>query len=385
MRNAFDMASSQPWLMLPSALDNLLAISDRLGDPAALEARLGQKLDNTRSVVIRSGVAIVPVTGPIFRYANLLTEISGATSTQILATDIRQALDNPAVKAIVLDIDSPGGVASGINELADMIYAGRLQKRIVAYVGGTGASAAYWIASAANEVVVDDTAILGSIGVVVEVTVSGDKAGSKSYEIVSRNAPNKRPDLSSEQGRAKVGETVDAMASVFEAKVARNLGVSPSRVPAMGGNGGLLVGAAAVKAGLAHRLGSLEGVISELSAKSSSAQLPPKTKPAPFVPGKQSVRALNSPLKVVAQSAEQIRIAGIMALVAPGSGFDSVVHAAVTDGLTIEAAALQLFEAGQAHEKSIRLAAAATVKAPIDRPQQYSTSAIWRSRRSPHN
>jgi hypothetical protein len=57
------------------------------------------------------------------------------------------------------------------------------------------------------------------------------------------------------------------MANVFEAKVARNLGVAPSRVPAMGGNGGLLVGAAAVKAGFAHRLGSLEGVISELSAK----------------------------------------------------------------------------------------------------------------------
>jgi len=383
MRNAFDMASSQPWLMLPSALDNLLAISDRLGDPAALEARLGQKLDNTRNVVIRSGVAIVPVTGPIFRYANLLTEISGATSTQILATDIRQALDNPAVKAIVLDIDSPGGVASGINELADMIYAGRSQKRIVAYVGGTGASAAYWIASSANEVVVDDTAILGSIGVVVEVTVTGDKAGSKSYQIVSRNAPNKRPDLSSEQGRAKVGETVDAMASVFEAKVARNLGVSPSRVPAMGGNGGLLVGAAAVKAGLAHRLGSLESVISELSTKGSAPPLPAKAKPAPFVPGKQSARALNPPVAVVAQTAEQIRVAGIMALTTPGAGFDLEVHAAINEGLSIEAAALRMFTTSQARTKSILLAAAATVKAPVDRPQQYSTSAIWRSRKSP--
>jgi ClpP class serine protease len=81
-----------------------------------------------------------------------------------------------------------------------MIYAGRSQKRIVAYVGGTGASAAYWIASSANEVVVDDTVILGSIGVLVEVTVTGDKPGSKSYEIVSHNAPNKRPDLLQSKG-----------------------------------------------------------------------------------------------------------------------------------------------------------------------------------------
>lgn len=282
MNTAFDIASSQPWLMLPDALDNLLTISERLGDPAALEARLGHKLDNTRNVAVRNGVAIIPVVGPIFRYANLLTEISGATSTQILATDIRQALDNPAVKAIVLDIDSPGGVASGINELADMIYAGRSQKRIVAYIGGTGASAAYWIASAAHEVVVDDTAIVGSIGVVVEVTVATDSGkGSKSYEIVSRNAPNKRPDLATEQGRAKVAETVDAMASVFEAKVARNLGVAPGRVPAMGGHGGLLVGALAVKSGLAHRLGSLERLIGELSKAPAGTikALRSKTKP----------------------------------------------------------------------------------------------------------
>jgi ClpP class serine protease len=94
-------------------------VSERLGDPVALQARLGHKLDNARTVAVRNGVAIVPVTGPIFRYANMFTEISGATSTKILATDIRQALDNPAVKAIVLNIDSPGGVASGINELAD--------------------------------------------------------------------------------------------------------------------------------------------------------------------------------------------------------------------------------------------------------------------------
>jgi ClpP class serine protease len=207
MPRALELAASQPWLMLPAALDNLLTISDRMGDPMALETKRGERLENTRQVTLRNGVAVVPVIGPIFRYANLFTEISGATSTQVLATDIQRALDDPKVRAIVLNIDSPGGVASGINELAEMIFAGRSRKRIVSYIGGTGASAGYWIASAASEIVIDEASLAGSIGVVVEAVVENEKAtGRTRYQIVSRDAPNKRPDLSTEEGRAKIGE-----------------------------------------------------------------------------------------------------------------------------------------------------------------------------------
>lgn len=92
MPRALELAASQPWLMLPDALDNLLAISDRMGDPVALATKRGERLEETRSVSLRNGVAVVPVIGPIFRYANLFTEISGATSTQVLATDIQRAL-----------------------------------------------------------------------------------------------------------------------------------------------------------------------------------------------------------------------------------------------------------------------------------------------------
>src|SRR5690606_40426448 len=66
------------------------------------------------------------------------------------------------------------------------------------------------------------------------------------------------PDISTEEGRAEISKTIDALGDVFVAKVARNLGVDADKVPAMGDHGGLMVGAAAVKAGLAHRLGSLE-------------------------------------------------------------------------------------------------------------------------------
>lgn len=372
MSSAFDIAAGQPWLMLPSALDSLLALSQRMGDPAALEARLGHRLDNTRTVAIRDGVAIVPIIGPIFRYANLFTEISGATSTEVLATDIREALDNPAVKAIVLNIDSPGGVASGINELADLIYGGRVKKRIMAYVGGSGASAAYWIASAAHEIVADDTAVLGSIGVVLEVSIAQDaNGGTRRYEIVSRNAPNKRPDLGTEEGRAKVQAMVNSLADVFVAKVSRNLGVKADRVVSMGNSGGVLLGAAAVRTGLAKRLGSLDAIVKELadgrpSARSESVAKPP-------IKTRASISAPRAEL--LGQAANSERVAAIMALSSPG--LEGVALSAIIDGSTVEEAGCRLFLAtqGRGHGSS------GAPESTGIKKSQLSTSDIWKARR----
>lgn len=367
---AFELAASQPWLMLPDALDNLLTISDRMGDPMALATKRGERLEDTRKVTLRNGVAVVPVVGPIFRYANLFTEISGATSTQVLATDIQRALDDPKVRAIVLNIDSPGGVASGINELAEMIFAGRSRKRIVAYIGGIGASAAYWIGSAAGEIVIDEASLAGSIGVVVEAVVESDAAnGRKRYQIVSRNAPNKRPDLSTEEGRAKIGETIDALGDVFVGKVARNLGVDAEKVPEMGDHGGLRVGVDAVKSGLAHRVGSLESLITELAKPAiNSPRIHTMTTVKTTAELRAAIAAGTDPntieiaqadqpdtaaIRTEAAAGERERIKGINALAS--KGFEKEIEAAIDDGSSVEATALQLFKAAQ--DRGISLSA----------------------------
>lgn len=369
MPRALELAASQPWLMLPDALDNLLTISDRMGDPVALATKRGERLEDTRRVTMRGNVAVIPVTGPIFRYANLFTEISGATSTQVLATDIQRALDDPKVKSIVLNIDSPGGVASGINELAEMIYEGRSRKKIVAYIGGIGASAAYWIASAAGEIVIDEASLAGSIGVVVEAVVENEKASGRTrYQIVSRNAPNKRPDLGTEEGRAKVGETIDAMAAVFETKVARNLGVDASKVPEMGDHGGLRLGAEAVQHGLAHRTGSLESLITELAKPANNS---PRIHTMTTVKNTAELRTAlaagtdpntieiaqaeqvdTAAIRTEAATAERERIKGINALAA--QGFEKEIAAAIDDGSSVEATALSLLKASQ--DRGISLA-----------------------------
>lgn len=361
MSRAFELAASRPWLMLPEVLDGLMAIADRQGDPEALEARLGRQLENTRAVTVRDGVAVIPVVGPIMRYANLFTRISGATSTQELATDFQTAMDDPKVKAIIFNVDSPGGEANGINELSDMIHAARGKKPIKAYGGGSVASGAYWVASSTDELVVDDTALLGSIGVVVEVATRDAREGEKRWTITSRNAPNKRPDISTEEGRAEISKSIDALGDVFVAKVARNLGVDADKVPAMGDHGGLLVGAAAVKAGLAHRLGSLETLIAELAGTASNTTRKlSMTIVKSTAELQQALAAGTDPqtiqiaagetvdttaIKSEAAKAERERINGINALAV--QGFEAEIKAAIEDGSSVEATALVLFKAAQ--------------------------------------
>lgn len=405
-RTALELAASRTWLITPDGLDTIMAVADRQGDVEALEARLGRKLDNTRNVTVRDGVAVVPVTGPIFRYANLFTEISGAVSTEALATDIQTALDDPAIKAIVLNIDSPGGEATGINELSDLIFNARGRKPIKAYAGGMMASALYWIGSAAEEVVVDDTAQLGSVGVVLSLRKQEDLPGEKTYEIVSQNAPNKRPDPETEAGRTQLQARVDELASVFLDKVARNRGITRDQVNDRFRQGGIATGVLAVEAGMADRLGSLESLIAELAGTSAPASNPQRRLSMITVKTTAELHAAldagNDPktiqittLEAVdtdklkaeatekATSAERDRCKGILDLAAPG--FEKEVAQAIHAGDSVEATGLKLFKAATERGISLEGIAADSTQAPVSKPpkddkeaaeQQAAVSAI---------
>lgn len=256
---AFDLITNQPWAITQDALQTILSVASREPrDLEAVQAQLGRPLQNTRKVTIRGDTAVIPILGPIFRRANLFTELSGATSIEILAQDFSTALRDPAVRAIVLDIDSPGGAVSGVNELSSMIYAARGAKPIIAYVGNQMASAAYWIGSAADKIIIDATAMVGSIGVIAALYNDHDPSEVK---FTSRNSPNKLPDPGTTQGRSQIQDLIDATYDVFVKAVARNRGVPVDKVQADYGAGGMLVGQSAVDAGLADEIGSLEGVL----------------------------------------------------------------------------------------------------------------------------
>ncbi len=271
-----DTVLAQQWAMEPEYLQGLLEVANRDHGPAleALAARNDKPLDNTQSTTVRDGVAIVPVVGPLFRYANLFTMLSGATSIGTLATDFTAALEDRAVRAIVLSVDSPGGEVNGIAELATMIMAARDRKPVYAHVGHSGASGAYWLASAAEKVFVAPTALVGSVGAVMTIrdTRKVDEArGIRTIEIVSSQSPDKRVDPTTDVGLSKLQAVVDRLGEEFVAAVARQRGVSVEKVLADFGKGGLLVGADAVKAGMADGVSTLEAVIASLSSTGSPA------------------------------------------------------------------------------------------------------------------
>jgi capsid assembly protease len=244
-----------------------------------IEASIG-KMNNkvTNQYEVIDGVAVVPVIGPIVRYGNLFSNISGATSVDKLTMQFNEALNDDSVESILFKIDSPGGEANGINEFAEQIYNARGIKPIQAYVSGQGCSAAYWIASAVDEggLFLDETAMAGSIGVAAVVKDDTDKDaadGVKTYKFVSEGSENKRPDLETDEGKSVVMSSLNAMAQVFRGKVARNRSNDSSSLTVRDvidkfNRGGILMGEAAVKAGLADGISSYQQVLTNLISKS---------------------------------------------------------------------------------------------------------------------
>ena len=203
------LTNGTPWAIEQAALETIIGIAQRENNLEAVLKQRGEPLDNTRKVEIRDGIAVIPITGPLFPRANLFSEISGAYSVEMLALDLARAGDDQEVRGVVLAIDSPGGHTTMINEFANQVA--DFSKPIVAYVVGSAASAAYWIAIAADRVVLDDTAIVGSIGVVAGF----ESPDNDRIEIVSSNAGDKRPDISTEAGVAVIQALVDDTESVF--------------------------------------------------------------------------------------------------------------------------------------------------------------------------
>lgn len=292
---AFTAACSVPWAILPASLAQILEIASRehLPDFEAVAAKRARRMDGTDAMTIREGgVAILPVIGPIFRYANFFTEVSGGASVATLARDFTAALGDPQVAAILLTIDSPGGEVAGIGEFAEMVFAGRKKKPVYAYIDSLGASAAYWIASAAEDIIADPSAMLGSIGVVAAVPNPGARA-AREIEFVSSQSPKKRPNPTTESGRSQIQNLVDDLAEVFLGTVARNRGVSAKTVLEKFGQGDVLVGSRAVKAGLADRLGSFEAVVAELGAPEFGAKWKKKRMAAEAAEGEREMAERN--------------------------------------------------------------------------------------------
>ena len=132
---------------------------------------------------VEDGVATISIEGPILRKPGLFARvIMGATDSEEIGAAIREANDRTDVKAVMLNIDSPGGTVAGTPELANAVASLNEHKPVYAFSSGLMASAAYWIASQARAIYATPSAQVGSIGVVqavVDDSAALDKEGIK--------------------------------------------------------------------------------------------------------------------------------------------------------------------------------------------------------------
>ncbi len=285
MRNLLDMTAGEPWLITEDGLRQVLAIADRRDldmaaverivaardlSPEAIAMRAGDRLKGAGNVSVRDGVAVLPVTGPVMRYASLFSSISGATSASGIASGLQAALDSADVQSILLNFDTPGGQANGIAELAGQIMDARRVKPITAYVGDRAASAGYWLAASASEVVLSTTALIGSIGAVMsfkDTSQSDAREGIREVTIVSSQSPMKAMDPATRSGEEAVRAVLDALAEEFIGHVAMARGVTPKVVAQDFGRGGIIPRPAdAVRLGMADRIGSFEQTLRGMAA-----------------------------------------------------------------------------------------------------------------------
>ena len=240
---------TSPWLILPEKLVEIqeIYITHLRGEKIDLnvvEAQLGRPLDNRQKPYeVENGVAIINIEGVIGKRMNAFSKISGGASTQLIGQDFRAAKADDTVKTILLYIDSPGGTADGVQELAHEIYEARGQKPIIAYTDGVMASAAYWIGSAADKIFISgETAEVGSIGVVarhIDVSEADKARGIKRTNIVAGKYKRIADDTAplSESGRQYLQEAVDHLYSIFTNDVSKFRGLSAEPVPPLAGQG----------------------------------------------------------------------------------------------------------------------------------------------------
>ncbi len=271
----------QPWAILPGTLEALLEAGHREGQghglPAAeIQARLGPV---ERPPAPRGqAVAVLPLVGVIAHRQNRLTALTGGTSTETVTAQFRQALADPEVRAIVLDVDSPGGVVEGMEELATEILRSRGEKPIVAVANSLMASAAYWIASAAGEVVATPSGKVGSIGVVAihtDVSKLEEQSGVTTTLISAGTYKEDGYGPLTDAARAHLQGLVDERYAAFVASVARGRGVVVEAVRSGFGEGRVVHAREALALGLIDRIATLDETLARLVGQRAGAGTAP--------------------------------------------------------------------------------------------------------------
>jgi len=344
-----------PWAILPEKLLEIQAfytarVRGENIDIEAIEERLGRPLANDQhgGYINQGGVAVIPVSGVIGKKFNMMSQISGGASTQLIERDIKAALSDSEVNSILLHIDSPGGTVDGTQNLADIVSMAKEYKPVVAFADGLMASAAYWIGSAASEIVSSSaTTRIGSIGVRtshIDVSKANEKDGIKVTDIyagkykaiTSENAPL------SKDGKAYIQNEMDQLYTIFVDAVAANRGVDSQTVLEDMAEGRIFLSSDAQARGMIDHIATLETTILNMqtgvwpvTTKKAEAQAEPVAQTQEVIKLdisaiKEQFPSIVAELQAEGAKAERDRIASCEA--SSLLGFEAVVDNMKLDG-----------------------------------------------------
>jgi signal peptide peptidase SppA len=216
----------------------------------------------------RGGIAIIPIHGTLVRRAMPVEAASGLISYGEIGERLDEALADPLIEGILLDIDSPGGEAGGVFELASRIRAATTIKPIWAHANDSAYSAAYALAAAASRLTLSETAGVGSIGVIALHVDQSVKDAKEGLAFTAIYAGHHKNDFSphaplSPQAVSSLQSEVDRLYGIFVQQVASYRDLDPAAVQAT--EASLLFGEQALNAGLADAVLSMDRVLSEFS------------------------------------------------------------------------------------------------------------------------
>ena len=282
MITSLDWARQKAWAMHPPIMRTMLGIlhrhanGNRLTPDAIAEAvrtrhsarvagveDSGNDVPPVPYVCTPDGVAVISVQGVIAKRASLIEDVSTgqASSCERILSNVNLAKSDKRVRAIVLDVDSPGGTVDGVAGLSDELYSLRGKIPLVAFANGLMCSAAYWIGSACDRIVATQDAEVGSIGVYSILSDYSEmlKTAGVSEELIraGKFKGEGHPDFPITQAAKDLAQTsVDDYYSIFVSAVARNRGLSQSQA-AMLADGTTTIGRKCLANGLADSIGVL--------------------------------------------------------------------------------------------------------------------------------
>lgn len=223
-----------------------------------------------------SSISVVPLRGMIAHRMGTLEDSSGGMSVERFVAMMSAAFADPSTSSILIDVDSPGGTVPGVHEAHAKLLTmkGRSTKRVVALANNLMASAAYWLATVADEIISIPSGTVGSIGVFSvheDLSKRADQLGIK-ISLISAGkykTENNPFEPLTEEGRAQIQSRVDASYDVFTKDVAKGRRVKADAVRSGFGQGRALSAKDALAAGMIDRVATVDQVIASLTGTES--------------------------------------------------------------------------------------------------------------------